>query len=118
MNRDIITLAAAYLANNKVPLEKLPDTLVAIKEALENLRDPVLVPAVPIEESVHDDYLVCLEDGAEVKLLRRYLKTHHGMTDEQYIERWGLPEDYPFVPSNYSTRRSGIAKENGLGKIK
>jgi predicted transcriptional regulator len=72
-------------------------------------------PAVAIEKSVMPDYLVCLEDGKKLKMLKRYLKTAFGMTPEQYREKWNLPADYPMVAPSYARRRSNLAKEIGLG---
>jgi len=118
MDQNVITLAAAYVSGNKVAVKDLPDLLQIIQQGLKNLEEPVLVPAVSIDQSVGDDYLICLEDGERVTLLRRHLKARYGMTDLEYIEKWGLPEDYPFVPKSYSSRRSSIAKENRLGQIK
>lgn len=77
-----------------------------------------LEPAVPIAESVQPDYIVCLEDGKKLKMLKRYLKTAYGLTPEAYRARWGLPEDYPMTAPNYAARRSYLAKENGLGKAR
>ena len=72
-------------------------------------------PAVAPEKSVTDEYLICLEDGKQVKLLKRYLRQKYNMTPEEYRTKWGLPEDYPMVPAKYSETRSGLAKEQGLG---
>lgn len=77
--------------------------------------NPNLVPAVPIEESVKDDYIVCLEDGKHLQMLKRHLKTVYNMTLAQYKERWGLSSDYPVVAPSYARRRSDIAKVTGLG---
>jgi len=73
-------------------------------------------PAVPVKKSVHQEYLICLEDGKKLKMLKRHLKTAYNMTPEQYRERWGLPQDYPMTAPGYSERRSGLAKSNGLGR--
>lgn len=72
-------------------------------------------PAVPIKKSVMPDYIVCLEDGKKLKMLKRYLKTAYGMSPEQYREKWNLPPDYPMVAPNYAEKRSHLAKESGLG---
>jgi predicted transcriptional regulator len=74
-------------------------------------------PAVPIEESVHEDYIVCLEDGKKLQMLKRHLKTVYNMSIEQYKEKWGLSAEYPVVSPNYAKRRSSIAKSSGLGQI-
>ncbi|QDH12989.1 MucR family transcriptional regulator [Formicincola oecophyllae] len=74
------------------------------------------VPAVPVRKSVYPDYIVCLEDGKKLKMLKRHLKSTYGMTPEQYREKWGLPVDYPLVAPNYAKRRSALAREIGLGR--
>lgn len=73
-------------------------------------------PAVPIEQSVHDDYLICLEDGAKVKVLKRYLNSRFNLTPAQYRAKWGLPADYPMSAPSYSARRSEMARKIGLGR--
>lgn len=75
-------------------------------------------PAVPVEQSVKQDYIVCLEDGKKLKLLKRYLKSHYGMTPEEYRRKWGLPADYPMAAPNYSEDRRQMARRIGLGKTK
>ncbi|MFN6954913.1 MAG: MucR family transcriptional regulator [Acetobacteraceae bacterium] len=72
-------------------------------------------PAVPVKKSIHPDYLICLEDGKKLKMLKRHLKSAFNMTPEQYRERWGLPADYPMVAPNYAEKRSELAKRIGLG---
>jgi predicted transcriptional regulator len=72
-------------------------------------------PAVPIKKSIHPDYIICLEDGKKLKMLKRHLKTAYNMTPEQYRERWSLAPDYPMVAPNYARQRSRLAKEIGLG---
>ena len=72
-------------------------------------------PAVPVKKSIHQDYLICLEDGKKLKMLKRHLKSAFGLTPEQYRERWGLPPDYPMVAPAYAERRSELAKKIGLG---
>lgn len=72
-------------------------------------------PAVPIDKSIQDDYLICLEDGVKVKMLKRYLKTHFNMTPQDYIRKWALPHDYPMVSPAYSETRRDIARRHGLG---
>lgn len=95
--------------------DALEEVIAANKKATAPAEPPKPVPAVPVEESIQDDYIVCLEDGKKMKLLRRYLKTHHGMTPQEYREKWGLPADYPMVAPAYAARRSELAKEAGLG---
>lgn len=72
-------------------------------------------PAVPVKRSIYPDYIVCLEDGKKLKMLKRHLKTAYNMSPEQYRERWGLPPDYPMVAPNYARHRSSLAKKIGLG---
>ena len=73
-------------------------------------------PAVPVDQSVQDDHIICLEDGQKLKMLKRYLKTHYNMTPEEYRIRWGLPSNYPMVAPEYAKKRSKLAREIGLGK--
>ncbi len=116
-------IASAYLASNDVPQEGIPELLRRVYQSVVELsRDannikhrPALVPAVPLDESVHDDYIICLEDGKKLQMLKRHLNTVYNMTVEQYKERWGLPIDYPVVSPSYARRRSQIAKTTGLG---
>ncbi|MDB5379484.1 MAG: transcriptional regulator, partial [Rubritepida sp.] len=75
-------------------------------------------PAVPVRRSITPDYLICLEDGKKLKMLKRHLHTSYGMTPDVYRAKWGLPSDYPMVAPNYATRRSEIAKGFGLGRIR
>ena len=72
-------------------------------------------PAVPVKKSVTPDYIICLEDGKKLKMLKRHLKTAYNLTPDDYRERWGLPRDYPMVPPNYAKHRSSLAKKIGLG---
>ncbi|MDR1034752.1 MAG: MucR family transcriptional regulator [Holosporales bacterium] len=118
-----IELASAYMSNNPVSIDEIGSVLkklflavVDVRREASNVRNkPSLTPAVPIEESVYDGYIVCLEDGKKLQMLKRHLSTVYGMTIEQYKERWGLPLDYPVVSPNYARRRSVIAKTTGLG---
>ncbi|MCG7629063.1 MucR family transcriptional regulator [Epibacterium sp. MM17-32] len=125
MNTDLLLKAgdivAAYVSRNDLPADKLPELVEQVAARLLKLDSgqapaPGPTPAVPVEESYGDDFIICLEDGKRVTLLARHLKTHFDMTPEEYRERWGLPEDYPFVTKAYSEQRSKIAKENKLGK--
>lgn len=116
-------IASAYFANNEVSaddfqevLKKIFSSVVDITRDAKNVQHrPALTPAVPIEESIHEDYIVCLEDGKKLQMLKRHLSTVYNMTVEQYRERWALPVDYPVVSPNYAKRRSDIAKTTGLG---
>ena len=117
-------IVAAFVSNNPTTSEELPNLIHRIHQSLNNLGNshgyksmPMgdLKPAVPVEDSVHPDYLICLEDGKRLKVLKRHLKTAFNMSLDTYKERWGLSADYPTVAPNYSIRRSSIAKNTGLG---
>jgi predicted transcriptional regulator len=117
-------VVAAFVANNPLPRSELPALIEAVKSAIEGLgkglggSEPQVEtkpPAVPIRKSITPDYLVCLEDGKRFKSLRRHLRLH-GLTPEQYREKWSLSSDYPMVAPNYSTKRAALAKKIGLGQ--
>src|ERR1700675_2877403 len=123
---DILKLATdmvmAYVRNNRIPASEVPamlktihGTLGALIGAAESELATGQKPAVPIKRSVHPDYIVCLEDGKKLKMLKRHLKTAYNMTPEEYRDRWSLPPDYPMVAPNYARQRSRLAKEIGLG---
>lgn len=118
------SIVAAYVGNNQTATEDLPALIQRVHQSLCNLGSGHsftsmpkgdLKPAVPVEESIHPDYLICLEDGKRLKVLKRHLKTAFNMSLDTYKERWGLSSDYPTVAPNYSKRRSSIAKNTGLG---
>jgi len=115
-------IVAAYVSNNSVPLEEVPQVVNTIYQALNKLSIHGCAvtdrpePAVPIKKSIFDDYIVCLEDGKKLKMLKRHLKTAYNMTPEQYRERWGLGSDYPMVAPNYAKKRSNLAMQIGLGR--
>ncbi len=113
-------IVSAYVSNNNARVEDIPGLIRDIQSTLQGLGTPVvenehLAPAVPIKKSVTPDYLVCLEDGKKLKLLRRYIMTNYKMTPEEYRAKWGLPADYPMVAPNYAARRSALARDIGLG---
>ena len=114
-------IVAAYVSNNPVPVGELPSLIRQVHSALVNVGAPAEVsaerpqPAVPVKRSVTPDYIICLEDGKKLKMLKRHLKTAFNMTPEEYRERWELPADYPMVAPNYATQRSKLAKQIGLG---
>ncbi len=118
-----VQITAAYVSNHTTPLEELNEILGKTYQALNKLnKDPhhfqakaPLTPAVPISESINDDYIICLEDGKKLQMLKRHLNTVYKMSLEEYRERWGLPADYPMVSPSYAKRRSQIAKSTGLG---
>ena len=126
--RDLLELTAqivaAHVSNNVVGLPEVPSLIEQVHRTLAGLGGaapapaPVAEkpqPAVPVKKSVTGEYLVCLEDGKKLKMLKRHLKTAYDMTPEQYRERWGLPPDYPMVAPNYAKHRSSLAKKIGLG---
>ena len=117
-------VVAAYVSNNPVPKGDLPDLILAVHSSLARLGsepEPALPqaeatpPAVPVRKSITPDYLICLEDGKKFKSLRRHLRLH-GLTPEQYREKWKLPSDYPMVAPNYAAQRSALATKMGLGQ--
>ncbi|GAN69761.1 MucR family transcriptional regulator [Acetobacter orleanensis] len=85
-------------------------------EEKEEAPQKPLIPAVPVNKSIHHDYLVCLEDGKQMTMLKRYLMTNYGLTPESYKEKWGLPRDYPMSAPGYSEARSKLARDLGLGR--
>ena len=123
---DYLALAAdivsAYVANNRVAAAALPDTIRSVFSTLAGLEGTTGAavvrpePAVPIAKSITPDYIVCLEDGEKLKMLKRHLKARYAMSPEDYRRRWNLPDDYPMVAPNYSNRRRRLAKRPGLGK--
>ncbi|MHB1205543.1 MAG: Ros/MucR family transcriptional regulator [Rhodospirillaceae bacterium] len=119
---DLLALTAeivsAHVANNAVRGGDLPQLIHDVHRALTEIGGggtPAGQPAVPIKKSVMPDYIVCLEDGKKLKMLKRHLKTAYGLTPEQYRDRWQLPPDYPMVAPNYAKTRSRLAKKIGLG---
>ncbi len=113
-------IVAAHVSNNTVPMSDVPKLIHEVHRALvsagsigQGTERPQ--PAVPIKRSVTSDYIICLEDGKKLKMLKRHLKTAYNMTPAEYRERWGLSADYPMVAPNYAKRRSSLAKEIGLG---
>jgi predicted transcriptional regulator len=114
-------IVAAHVSNNTVSVGDLPQLINQVYQSLANIGTaPALPserpqPAVSPKKSVHADYIICLEDGKKLKMLKRHLKTAYNMTPETYRERWGLPADYPMVAPNYARQRSRLAKEIGLG---
>ena len=122
---DLLTQAAdivaAYVSNNAISAADLPALLTTVHQKLGELavdggeaQRPD--PAVPIKKSITDHHIICLEDGAKLKMLKRYLRTRYNLTPDEYRKRWGLPADYPMVAPEYARRRSDFAKKIGLGK--
>jgi predicted transcriptional regulator len=113
-------IVSAHVSNNAVTPDALPALIQDVYRTLAGVgREPVALEkpqsAVPVKKSVFPDYLVCLEDGKKLKMLKRHLKTAYDLTPDQYRERWGLPPDYPMVAPNYADHRSTLAKKIGLG---
>lgn len=114
-------IVAAHVSNNSVGMADIPDLISRVHSALAGLGGPVEVPveeqkpAVSIRASIKPDYIVCLEDGKKLTMMRRYLMTNFGMTPDDYRAKWNLPKDYPMVAPNYAEKRRALAKEIGLG---
>lgn len=120
MTSDIV---ASFLRANRISRDELSDLIRTVHGAITSLSNAVegrdverAKPAVPINRSVHDDYIVCLEDGKKLKMLKRYLRSTYNLSPDEYRKRWGLPGDYPMVAPSYAARRSQFAKQIGLGK--
>lgn len=117
-------IVSAYVENNLVEPPQVVELLQTVFGTLSTLSEDEaravvdLVPAVPVKKSVTADYLICLEDGKKLKMLKRHLLTSFGMTPDEYREKWGLPRDYPMVASNYALRRRELAIGFGLGRSK
>jgi predicted transcriptional regulator len=119
----VAEVVAAYVSNHKVEAADLPVLIQQIYQSflrfgsagIEGIHPGRPEPAVSVRKSVMPEYIVCLEDGKKLKMLKRYLKSTYNLTPEAYRERWGLPADYPMVAPNYAKQRSRLAKEIGLG---
>ena len=116
-------IVASHLSNNTVAVSDIPQLIKLVYGTLstqgteeEKEQPEKLTPAVPIKKSVMPDYIVCLEDGKKLKMLKRYLRSRYKMSPSEYRERWNLPGDYPMVAPNYAQKRSDFAKKIGLGK--
>jgi predicted transcriptional regulator len=116
-------VVAAYVRNNTLPTTQLAEVINAVYGSLRSLdaghgelRAEPLKPAVPVRKSVTPEYLVCLEDGKKLKMLKRHLRSTYNMTPDDYRAKWGLPADYPMVAPNYAQQRSAFAKKIGLGR--
>lgn len=114
-------IVAAHVSNNSVAVSDLPTLIQNVHGALAQLSSPVAVPeskpepAVSVRSSIKPDYIVCLEDGKKLKMLKRHLMTHYQMTPEDYRAKWNLAPDYPMVAPNYAEQRRSLAKKIGLG---
>jgi predicted transcriptional regulator len=116
-------IVASFVSNNPVTVEGLPDVIRSVYKTVSSLSgtpepraEDRPKPAVPISKSAGDDYIVCLEDGKKLKMLKRYLRSRFNLSPDEYRRRWGLPADYPMVAPAYTERRSEFAKKIGLGK--
>lgn len=111
----------AYVSNNSVSTADLPALISTVHNSMSLLASGAGMPearpdpAVPVRRSITPEYIICLEDGKKLKMLKRHLKTSYNMTPDQYRERWGLGADYPMVAPNYAKQRSKLAKQIGLG---
>ena len=117
----VTEIVAAYVSKNPVAAHELPEIIRNVHATLGGFngaeaRALPRAPAVAIKKSVHDDYIVCLEDGKKLKMLKRYLRARYKMTPDEYRARWNLAPDYPMVAPNYAQKRSDFAKKIGLGK--
>jgi predicted transcriptional regulator len=113
-------IVASHVRNNTVAQGDIPELIRTVHAALSEVSTGTTTerpnPAIAVRRSVTPDYIVCLEDGKKLKMLKRHLKTAYDMTPEEYRERWGLPADYPMVAPNYARQRSALAKKIGLGR--
>jgi predicted transcriptional regulator len=116
-------IVSAYVSNNSLASGDLSNLISNVHAALNRsagstfeAEQELQKPAVPIRKSITPDYIVCLEDGKRFKSLKRHLRTHYGLSPEEYREKWGLPSDYPMVAPNYAQARSTLAKQMGLGQ--
>lgn len=113
-------IVSAHVGNNSVAVADLPKLINDVYQSLGNVGEQTVEqdkpqPAVPVKKSIFPDYIICLEDGKKLKMLKRHLKTAYNMTPEEYRDRWNLPADYPMVAPNYAEHRSTLAKKIGLG---
>lgn len=120
MTADVV---AAYVSNNTLATTQLAEVINAVYHSLKGLEGPAAEPtpepakpAVPIRKSITADFLICLEDGKKLKMLKRHLRSTYNMTPDEYRTRWGLAPDYPMVAPNYAEQRSAFAKKIGLGR--
>ena len=126
LNGDILSLTAqivsAHVSHNSVPANAVPSLIQEVYRTLTSIeRGPAPVaerpePAVPVKKSITPDYIICLEDGKKLKMLKRHLRTTYELTPDEYRAKWGLAADYPMVAPNYAKQRSAFAKKIGLGK--
>lgn len=116
-------IVGGYLSGNSVAVEDIPAVIDAVHSKVNALyraqgTNGASRPAVPVEDSITPDHLICLEDGKKFKMLKKHLKTKYDLTPEEYRAKWGLPLDYPMVAPNYAAKRQQLAKASGLGKAR
>ena len=128
MEAEIINLTSqivsAFVSKNSVQASDLPALISSVYQSLKSVGQPQaaveaaadLKPAVPVKKSVTPEYIICLEDGKKLKMLKRHLSSSYGMTPDEYRAKWGLPADYPMVAPNYAKQRSDLALKLGLGR--
>jgi|TARA_B100000315_G_C14484393_1_gene544473 predicted transcriptional regulator len=120
----VADVVSAYVSYNTLPNSELPTLIQTVhgvlvgidKSSRKEVEKEAQKPAVPIRRSVQNDYIICLEDGKKLKMLKRYLRTRYNLTPEEYRRKWGLASDYPMVAPSYSNLRSNFAKQIGLGR--
>jgi predicted transcriptional regulator len=116
-------LVSAYVSRNQVPVSELPGLIAMFHNSLRQAAggsvqvETERKPAVAVKKSVAEDYIICLEDGKKLRMLKRYLRTHYNMSPEEYRKKWDLPHDYPMVAPAYARLRSAFAKKIGLGRV-
>ncbi len=114
-------IVASHVSNNAVPLSELPDLITKVYNSLSVLSGKAIEaekqpqPAVSVKKSITPDFIICLEDGKKLKMLKRHIKTAYNLSPEEYRAKWGLPSDYPMVAPSYAQQRRKLAKEIGLG---
>jgi predicted transcriptional regulator len=119
MTADVV---AAYVSNNTLPTQQLGEIINTVYTSLRaldadsDIKSEPLKPAIAIRKSITPEYLICLEDGTKLKMLKRHLRSTYGMTPDEYRAKWGLAADYPMVAPNYAAQRSAFAKKIGLGR--
>ncbi len=122
--RMAVDIVSAYVANNTVPAGQVPEVINTVYNSLTTLDGGANAtaapakPAISVRRSVTPEYIVCLEDGKKLKMLKRHLRAAYDMSPEEYRTKWGLPADYPMVAPNYAAQRSAFAKKIGLGRKK
>jgi predicted transcriptional regulator len=119
--KQVTEIVAAYVSKNEVAAADLPALIKSVAATLGGITGadsgpPGKQPAVPVKKSVTPDFIICLEDGKKLKMLKRYLRARYGLTPDAYRAKWNLPADYPMTAPNYAARRSDFAKQIGLGK--